>query len=236
VSLLTRRRQAARRSRSARDALQDADDLRGRLWHAEDGLWYPTVERPFLYPAVQAENGHMCLPREDWSAGTLIIGDKNTGKSSVLLRQFLNAIQDPNGAVILIDPKRTLALRALSLTPFLCGKRVWYLDLSRPAFGMSPLRIGASKQAIANVVVAALRDVFPEQLFQASREVIEKCVLAALALAEAEARPPRIEDVRSRDLVVPRFGRPSQRHGTTSGRLSPQAPSSGRCLPFRPWS
>src|SRR5689334_17762994 len=137
MSLLTRRQQAARR---LRHSLPDADELRGRLWHAEDGLWYPTAERPFLYPMVQAENGHMCLRREDWSAGTLIIGDKNTGKSSVLLRQFLNAIQDHDGAVILIDPKRTLALRALALTPFQCGKRLWYLDLSRPAFGMSPLR------------------------------------------------------------------------------------------------
>jgi hypothetical protein len=172
-----------------------AEAIRRRLWRPDEGCWYPTVDTPFLWPSVRAENGHMCLPHEEWSAGTLIMGDKNTGKSSILLRQFLNAVQDPRGAVILIDPKRTLALRALALTPFGCGKRVWYLDLSRPAFGMSPLRIGASKQAIANVVVAALRDVFPEQLFQASREVIEKCVLAALALAESDGRPPRIEDV-----------------------------------------
>jgi hypothetical protein len=32
---------------------------------------------------------------------------------------------------------------------------------------------------------------------------------------------------------VPRFGRQSRKHGNTSDRSSPRAPSSGRCLPFR---
>ena len=168
---------------------------RGLLYDREASVWYPTTERPCLYPTVQVENGHIGPMPADWQAGTLIAGDKDTGKSSVMLRQYLNAIQDGRGAVILIDPKRTLALRALALTPQLCGKNVWYLDLSRPAFGMSPMRMGATKQAIAGVLVAALRDVFPDQLFQASREVIEKCTLAALALAATEERPARIEDV-----------------------------------------
>jgi LAGLIDADG-like domain len=126
---------------------------------------------------------------------SFIAGGMLAHNSSIMLRGYLNAVQDSRGAVVLIDRKRSFALRALALTPWLCGKRVWYLNLSRPAFGMSPLRMAASKQAIAGVIVDALRDVFSDQILQASREMIEKCTLAALALAEAESRPPRIEDV-----------------------------------------
>ena len=40
-----------------------------------------------------------------------------------------------------IDPKSELSRLCLALTPPDCGKRVWFLDLGRPAFGMSPLRL-----------------------------------------------------------------------------------------------
>ena len=46
----------------------------------------------------------------------------------------------PTRAPIVVDPKSELARLCLELTPPDCGKRVWYLDLGRPMFGMSPLR------------------------------------------------------------------------------------------------
>jgi hypothetical protein len=167
----------------------------GLLFDRDARVYHPTVQRPLLYPIVESENGHICLHPRDWQSAMLVIGAQGTGKSSLVLRHYLNAAQDRRGAVVLIDPKRTLALRALAYTPWLCGKRVWYLNLRRPAFGMSPMRLNTSAQAVMNVVVDALTDAFPDQLFQASREIIQNCVLAALALAEAEQRPPRIEDV-----------------------------------------
>lgn len=148
-----------------------------------------------LLALVQAPNKHVTLLPRDWRAGLLVIGAHETGKSSVLLRAFLNACLDPGAAVVLIDPKTSLAKRALAAAPTNV-KRVWYLNLSRPAFGMSPLRAPGTEQAITGMFIDALRDVFPEQLFQSSRSVIENCAPGALALARSEGRYARIEDVR----------------------------------------
>jgi hypothetical protein len=151
-----------------------------------------------LYPTVQAMNKHVVLTPRDWIAGVLILGGQGTGKSSIMLRNYLNAISDPGAAVVLIDPKTSLAKRALALTPIDCGKRVWYLNLGHPAFGMSPLRVDAPRQALTDLFVESFRDVMGDrQIFQASRSVIENCVLGALAIAEVEKRPARVEDVRA---------------------------------------
>jgi hypothetical protein len=154
--------------------------------------------RDRLYPTVEAMNKHVVLAPGDWISGVLILGGQGTGKTALLLRQYMNAIADPDAAVVLIDPKTSLAKRALALTPVDCGKRVWYLNLARPAFGMSPLRVTAPKQALTDLFVESFRDVMGDrQIFQASRSVIENCVLGALALAEVERRPARVEDVRA---------------------------------------
>ena len=52
----------------------------GLLYDREAGVWHPTVERNCLYPTVEVENGHIGPLPGDWPAGTLIIGDKATGK------------------------------------------------------------------------------------------------------------------------------------------------------------
>ncbi len=46
---------------------------------------------------------------------------------------------------IVVDPKSELARLCLEMTPPDCGKRVWYLDLGRPMFGMSPLRLDPAR-------------------------------------------------------------------------------------------
>jgi hypothetical protein len=149
-----------------------------------------------LYPLVQAPNKHVTLLPEDWRAGLLVIGAQESGKTTILLRQYLNACMDPDAAVVLIDPKRTLGKRALAMTPPECGKRVWYLNLVRPAFGMSPLRAPGRDQAIIEMFLGALRDVFPDQLFQSSASIIGNTAAGALAVARAEERYPQIEDMR----------------------------------------
>jgi hypothetical protein len=149
-----------------------------------------------LFALVQAPNKHVTLLPQDWRAGLLAIGAQESGKTSILLRHHLNACMDPDAAVVLIDPKTTLAKRALAITPPECGKRVWYLNLSRPAFGMSPLRAPGRDQAIIEMFLGALRDVFPDQLFQSSASIIGNTAAGALAVARAEGRYPQIEDMR----------------------------------------
>ena len=149
-----------------------------------------------LLALAQAPNKHVTLLPEDWRAGLLAIGAQESGKTSILLRHYANACMDPGAAVVLLDPKTTLAKRALATTAPWCGKRVWYLNLSRPAFGMSPLRAPGKDQAIIEMFLGALRDVFPDQLFQSSGSIISNCAPGALAIARAEGRYPRIEDMR----------------------------------------
>ena len=70
----------------------------------------------------------------------------------------------------MIDPKPELAPLCLKLTPPRCAKRVWYLDLGRPAFGMNPLRLVGDRPLpieaaqVAENIVAALLDINANQL------------------------------------------------------------------------
>jgi len=155
-----------------------------------------------LLAAVRASNGAFTIPLQDWIAGVLMVGGQGSGKSSVMVRHAINATRDPHAAVIVCDPKTTLAKRMLALIPPDCGKRVWYLRLGRPAFGMSPLKVDAPWQAITDLMVEALRDVMgDQQIFQSSRAVIERSTTAALALAGQRRKPPEIEDLRG--LMLP---------------------------------
>jgi len=149
-----------------------------------------------MVPMVEAPNKHVTVGYRDWESGLLVMGAQSSGKSSVMLKHYQNAILDSAAAVVLIDPKTSLAKRALAITPPACGKQVWYLNLSRPLFGMSPLRVNAPDQAITDLLTSALRDVFEGQLYQASRGTIENATRGELALARGENRSASLETVR----------------------------------------
>ena len=87
------------------------------------------------------------------------------------------------------------------MTPPDCGKRVWFLDLGRPAFGMSPLRLIGDRPLaieaaqIAENVVAALLDINENQIYQSSRRYLYHAVIGAIAIANKQGRRARLEDV-----------------------------------------
>jgi len=71
-------------------------------------------------------------------------------------------------------------------------KRVWYLDLAEPAFGLTPLhvepgwtlaRLPNEFVRIAGMVVHALMDLFEDQIFQSSQDIIERSVIGTMAIA-----------------------------------------------------
>ena len=101
----------------------------------------------------------------------------------------------------MIDPKSELSRICLRLTPPDCGKRVWFLDLGRPAFGMSPLRLIGDRPLaieaaqIAENVVAALLDINENQIYQSSRRYLYHAVIGAIAIANKQGRRARLEDV-----------------------------------------
>ena len=154
-----------------------------------------------LYPMLRAENAEVLIHPSDRKYGALLVGGQGCGKSSALLSFYLNDIEDPDAAPIVIDPKSELSRICLRMTPPDCGKRVWFLDLGHPAFGMSPLRlIGDRPLAIeaaqlAENVVAALLDINENQIYQSSRRYLYHAVIGAIAIAHREARRAKLEDV-----------------------------------------
>ena len=136
-----------------------------------------------------------------------VAGGMLAHNTAAMLRAYLNDLRDTDAAIIVIDPKSELSRLCLRLTPPDCGKRVWFLDLGHPAFGMSPLRLSGDgplpnqAAAIAENVVAALLDINANQIFQSSRRYLYHAVIGAIALAERQQRRAKFEDVYS--LLLP---------------------------------
>jgi hypothetical protein len=165
----------------------------------------------------RASNGTVLIRDGDRVYGTLLVGGQGTGKTSVMLRMYLNDIGDPNACPIVVDPKSELSRLALAMTPPECGKRVWFLDLGRPRFGMTPLRMygdqpfASEAASIADGVVESLLDINAGQIMQASRDLLYRATIGALALARWESRTANFEDIyalllpgqeEARELVV----------------------------------
>ncbi len=154
-----------------------------------------------LYPTLRADNAEVVIYPWDRKYGALLIGGQGCGKTSALLSFYLNDIEDENAAPIVIDPKSELSRICLRMTPPDCGKRVWFLDLGRPAFGMSPLRLIGDRPLaieaaqIADNVVAALLDINENQIYQSSRRYLNHAVIGAIAIATKQGRRARLEDV-----------------------------------------
>jgi hypothetical protein len=150
---------------------------------------------------LRAENAEVLIHPSDRKYGALLVGGQGTGKTSALLSFYLNDIEDPDAAPIVIDPKSELSRICLRMTPPDCGKRVWFLDLGHPAFGMSPLRLIGDRPLaieaaqIAENVVAALLDINENQIYQSSRRYLYHAVIGAIAVASKQGRRPRLEDV-----------------------------------------
>lgn len=160
--------------------------------------------RAFPYqpvPILRADNGPVAIHPDDRRYGTLVVGGQGSGKTSLLHRLYQNDIRDPNAAVIVLDPKSELARLCLETTPPYISKRVWYLDLGRPMFGMSPLRlvgegpVPVQASAVADNIASAFGDLFEGQVYQSSRRYLFHAIVAAIAMAERAGQIARFEQV-----------------------------------------
>lgn len=146
------------------------------------------------------------IPRADRKYNVLMTGGQGSGKSSVLCRLALNDIYDPTTCTVVLDMKGSLSRRLLRMCPDTLvsevpnpdggvdrgQKRVWYLDLERPAFGMTPLRVEAGWNRnelagefarIADAMLRVLLDLFPGQIMGSSEDIIERSTIGAMAIA-----------------------------------------------------
>jgi Replication-relaxation len=133
----------------------------------------PEILRP---PADRAlardERGHVGLRDEDKRMNLMLLGSQGTGKTSVMCRAIADDASDPNCAVIVLDGKSDLALKALSVIPeeLEGGRRVHYLDFARPEIGIDPFSADADRDAVADGIVEAFKDVHEEGSIQASSD------------------------------------------------------------------
>jgi hypothetical protein len=159
-------------------------------------------------PVLRASNGGGLIHPDDRKYGTLLVGGQGSGKTAAMLRTYLNDTRDEDAAVVVLDPKSELSRLCLQLTPPTCPKRVWFLDLGHPLFGMSPLRLTGTDPlplqatAVADNIVAALLDINENQIFQSSRRYLYHAVIGALALAVKQSRRAKFEDVYN--LLLPK--------------------------------
>jgi hypothetical protein len=154
-----------------------------------------------MVPVLRASNGPVYIYPQDRKYGALLVGGQGSGKTSAMLRMYLSDIRDPNASPIVVDPKSELARLCVEMTPPDCGKRVWYLDLGRPMFGMSPLRLDPARtlpeqaSAVADNIVQAISDTAEGQVFQSSRRYLYHAVIGSLALAHRHGGLAMFEDV-----------------------------------------
>jgi hypothetical protein len=170
--------------------------------HLPPGRVDPLVDIGIAPPSVR-----WSLTHEDRKKGVIIAGGQGSGKSATLERFVEGDVLSPNTATIVFDMKGSLAERLLRMIPpdlpkryydhqtqlWREGtKRVWYLDLAEPAFGLTPLhvepgwtlaRLPNEFVRIAGMVVHALMDLFEDQIFQSSQDIIERSVIGTMAIA-----------------------------------------------------
>src|SRR4051812_37456241 len=102
--------------------------------------------------------------------------------------------QDDGCCLIVLDPKRDLADKALSVTPR--RRTVWILDLAAPEIGINPLLIPGRPDAVADAVVEGFRDTNEDGAIMASSDrYLRQAAIGALVLAREEKRMPTMGDL-----------------------------------------
>src|SRR4051812_24506209 len=140
--------------------------------------------------------------------------------------------QDDGCCLIVLDPKRDLADKALSVIRR--RRTVWILDLAAPEIGINPLLIPGRPDAVADAVVEGFRDTNEDGAIMASWDrYLRQAAIGALVLAREEKRMPTMGDLYR--LLLPhedtmRVASPSCATPTASSR-SRECSSASRCPP-----
>jgi len=145
--------------------------------------------------ATGAETALGCALRpEDKPYGCALTGSQGTGKTSVMAQSCADDAQDQECCLIVLDPKRDLADKALSVIPR--HRRVWILDLAKPEIGINPLLIPGRPDAVADAVVEGFRDTNEDGAIMASSDrYLRQAAIGALVLAIEERRMPTMGDL-----------------------------------------
>ncbi len=111
---------------------------------------------------------------------TAVPGTVEQGKTSYLVATIREDLRRRRCAVIVFDPKGDAADAAISAVPE--ERTCTILDCAKPTCGFNPLAVDASPDAIADYVVAAMRNLFDEGDIRASPDrYLRNAIIAVLA-------------------------------------------------------
>ncbi|MEA2354909.1 MAG: hypothetical protein QOD61_1038, partial [Solirubrobacteraceae bacterium] len=129
---------------------------------------------------VADDHGPVTIDPELRRQNTAVVGTVEQGKTSYLVATVREDLRRDDCAVIVLDPKGDAADAALSAVPD--DRTCTLLDLGRPTCGFNPLGARAPADAVADFVVAALRQLFDEgEIRGSSDRYLRNAVIAVLA-------------------------------------------------------
>jgi hypothetical protein len=136
---------------------------------------------------LRDELGAVAITDADKRMNAMLLGTQGTGKTSVMCRGIAADAADPDCAVIVLDGKSDLATKALSVIPpdIGDGRKVHYLDFAHPEIGIDPFTADADRDAVADGIVEAFKDIHEDGSIQASSDrYLRQAALACMGWAE----------------------------------------------------
>ena len=158
---------------------------------ASSAVWRPKNPEDAF---ADDERGPIGIRPADRKLGVCFTGVPGVGKTSGMVSLWKCDAQDRDAVLIGLDPKTEAAEEWLSQVP--PDRKVYFLDLARPEFGMSPLLMPASMEVIGDTVVESLRDINEDgAIMAASDRYLRSATYGALLLARDQDKMPSWYDV-----------------------------------------
>lgn len=165
----------------------------------------PPGERVFAFSNAPGERRAIGIGMDDACRHTHILGPTGTGKSTLLLH-LIKADIDAGRSVVLIDPKRDLAMDVLSVIPQHRQRDVVVIDpqMTCPV-GLNPLVSHTTQHSrVADSVLATFRGLFPSLFGPRTADILHASLLTLMRAPEPTLTqlPRLLTDARFRRVLT----------------------------------
>ena len=148
--------------------------------------YLPVVSRAFATTTAPGAGVPIGISIADACFHTHVVGPTGTGKSNVLL-QLIRADIEAGGSLVLIDPKRDLAMDALTMIPEKRQGDVVVIDptLAQPV-GINPLATTEERRPlVADSILAVFKGMFPSAFGPRTSDVLHASLLTLMQAPDA---------------------------------------------------